>query len=51
MLNDLLTRGRSLIYVKNSNGPKTDHCGTPVDIGKCANLWSLYSTYSILPAK
>ena len=23
---------QTLIYVKNSNGPKTDHCGTPVDI-------------------
>ena len=38
ILNTLLTRGRLLIYIKNSNGPKTDPCGTPVDMGKCADL-------------
>ena len=26
---DETTRGKSLMYTKNKNGPKTDPCGTP----------------------
>ena len=33
MLKILLTVGRSLIYIKNSRGPRTEPWGTPVVIG------------------
>ena len=29
----LLTVGRSLMYIKNNNGPRTEPWGTPVVIG------------------
>ena len=34
----LIIKGKSLIYIKNNNGPKTDPCGTPVEMGKCVDL-------------
>ena len=27
-----IDRGKSLIYTRNSSGPSTDPCGTPMDI-------------------
>ena len=33
MLNMSLTIGKSLMYIRNNNGPKTEPCGTPVDMG------------------
>ena len=38
MLNTSLTIGKSLIYIGNSNSPKTEPCGTPVVIGKVFDL-------------
>ena len=45
MLNMSLTIGKSLMYIRHNNGPKTEPCGTPVDMGKVFDLWPLYSTY------
>ena len=44
-LNVLLTLGRSLIYIKNNNGPRIDPCGTPVVIGPIVDESEFISTY------
>ena len=38
MLNMSLTIGKSLMYIRNNNDPKTEPCGTPVDMGKVFDL-------------
>ena len=40
----LLFKGKSLIYIKNNNEPKTDPCGTPVEMSKSLDLELLNST-------
>ena len=49
--NLLLTVGRSLIYIRNSNGPNIDPCGTPVVIEALFDFMPSYSTYGNLFAK
>ena len=49
--NLLLTVGRSLIYIRNSNGPNIDPCGTPVVIEALFDFMLSYSTYGNLFAK
>ena len=43
--NLFLTEGRSLIYIRNNNGPNIDVCGTPVVIEALFDFISSYSTY------
>ena len=45
MSNILLTSGKSLMQTRHSNGPSTEPCGTPVDIGNVYDLCPLNSTY------
>ena len=37
--------GRSLMYIRNNNGPSTEPCGTPVVIYLVVDLYPLSSTY------
>ena len=43
--NLLLTVGRSLIYIRNSNGPNMDPCDSPVVIEALFDFMPSYSTY------
>ena len=43
--NLLLTEGRSLTYIRNSNGLKIDPCSTPVVIEALFDFMPSYSTY------
>ena len=37
MLNTLLTRGKSLMAMKQNKGPKIDPCGTPLVTGSSSD--------------
>ena len=41
MWNIGLTLGKSLIYIKNSNGPRIESWGTPIDTDFVSDLASL----------
>ena len=51
----LTCSGRSLMYARNSMGPRTDPCGTPDDIGMSFDLFfsitktCLYNFYPLKP--
>ena len=41
----VIDMGKSFVYIMNSNGPRTDPCGTPEIISWVWDLQFLYSTY------
>lgn len=43
--------GRSLMYVPNGNGPKTDPCGTPMSLEQRLDLIPFTLTHCCLPSK
>ena len=50
-IDEKTTVGRSFMYIKKSNGPNTDPCGTPDVTVRSFDNWSPIRTFCALPNK